>query len=1174
MTPLPQQKQSQTPGPLTDPDALQRRAAEPGACVWVAASAGSGKTKVLTDRVLRLLLPREGETDGTAPERILCLTFTKAGAAEMAVRIQKALARWAVMGEFDLHDDMKKLLGRPPTAPETEAARRLFARVIDAPGGLKILTLHSFCQSVLGRFPVEAGIAPHFKTADERSIKPMQQRALEAVLAEGARNPDLPLAAAIEALSHEKGEEDLTALLQHLMAERSRLRFMLRHYRDLAGIESALAEALGVRAGETPDSALAQCCADPSRDEGGLRALLQAITDHGTATLQDKALPVQQFLEAGAANRPGLWPGYVNFFLTKGEPRKKILVKAVIDAMHGADEIVQQEAQRILDLQARLKSVRCLNRTHHLLVLGLAVLDRYTAEKAARGVLDYDDLILHTLDLLSGDDRGTARAWVRYKLDRGIDHILVDEAQDTNPEQWDIVHALAEEFFSGESTRPAGARSIFAVGDEKQSIFGFQRAAPEKFRAAEDFYRAQSEQAGMRFDPVAMQISFRSVAPVLALTDSVFSQNSPDALGLPPGTAVQHISHRAGQAGRVELWPLIETAPPAPPEPWAPPVDIVAAAGPQSRLARDIAERIRGWIDHEILESKGRKIRPGDIMILVKSRAGLVEHLVRALKNRDIPVSGIDRMVLSTQIAVQDLMAAARFALQQEDDLSLAALLKSPLVGLGEEDLFKVAVGRSGSLWASVRDGLDAEIAAWLSALIVRGGTVHPYEFFSHILHHPCPADRSGSGMRAMMARLGADALDPLQEFLNATLEFEGENIPALQSFLHWQDQGESEIKREMESGADCVRIMTVHASKGLQAPIVILPDTVHGPSAIARVERGERILWATHRDLPLPLWSPRGEEDCPAYTRALIQKKDKLAQEYRRLLYVALTRAEDRLYIGGCRVRKANKDGSIPDIADGCWYKLARDGFKRLENEPGFESFIADPDNDIPGFRLSCPQSVAVKSDDIPASAPVIAGDVQDDWSWMDQTPPDEENPPRPLNPSRPAEAEPAARSPLDVVQDDGLRFRRGNLTHALLQLLPGIDPARRGAAARDWLARQGISDSLCDGIYNEVFAILDHPDFAPLFGPGSMAEVPITGLVNGRLVSGQIDRLLITDDCITIVDYKTNRPPPTDPADIPALYRSQMKAYADTLAVLYPGRVIRTYLLWTDGAAMVEIR
>jgi ATP-dependent helicase/nuclease subunit A len=303
------------------------------------------------------------------------------------------------------------------------------------------------------------------------------------------------------------------------------------------------------------------------------------------------------------------------------------------------------------------------------------------------------------------------------------------------------------------------------------------------------------------------------------------------------------------------------------------------------------------------------------------------------------------------------------------------------------------------------------------------------------------------------------------------------------------------------------------------------------------------------------------------------MQKKDKLAQEYRRLLYVALTRAEDRLYIGGCRVRKTNKDGNVPDIPDGCWYAMVQAGFKRLEREPGFESFIADPDNDMPGFRLSCPQRAAIKPDAKTIPSSPKAGEDQD-WSWMDQTPPEEENPPRPLNPSRPTEAEPAARSPLDFVHDDGTRFRRGNVTHALLQLLPAIDPARRGAAAKTWLARQGLSESLSEGIYNEVFAILDHPDFAALFGPGSMAEVPITGLVNGRLVSGQIDRLLVTDDAVVIVDYKSNRPPPADPKDVPALYRSQLKAYAETLRLLYPDRMIRTYLLWTDGPTMMEIK
>lgn len=1153
-----------------DPNQQQNRAADPGQSVWVAASAGSGKTKVLTDRVLRLLLPPAASQPGTRAEKILCLTFTKAGAAEMAVRITKALAAWAVQDETALHASLSALLARNPRADEMEAARRLFAQVIDSPGGLKILTIHSFCQSILGRFPLEAGLSPQASVADENAVRPLQQKALETVLAKAEADPKSPLYTAMHAMTREKGEGDLATLFQSLMGERTRLARMVRHYGDLDQIYARICETLGVSPEDEPESLLRNALIPPYLDESALRSACTAMGAAKTKTMQERCILIQQLLDAGPNAKPALYPAYKTAFLTqKGEILARLVTKDV-DPEIG--DILRAEAERIIILEDQIKAANAARQTRNLLHLGMAVLDAYEEEKSRRALLDYDDLIAYTLRLLQIQGM---HKWVMFKLDQGIDHILVDEAQDTNPEQWDIIHALCAEFFEGDGARADMPRTIFAVGDEKQSIFGFQRAAPEKFRSSEAYYKDKAAQAERLFDSVPMNISFRSTASVLALTDAVFGTAAPWLmLGLPEGKTVQHFSHRTGQAGYVELWPLIRTTPVPDPEPWTPPVTIEDSVNAEALLSEQIAGNIRGWLDRgDRLEAYDRAITPGDILILVRSRGSLVERLVRALKSANIPVSGVDRMVLGDQIAVMDLLAAAKFALLPEDDLSLACLLKSPLIGISEDDLFRCANGRSNSLWQSVKEMLHPDIATWLNGLIARAGTVRPYEFFSLMLHMPCPADmatgENGSGLRAMTRRLGEDCLDPLEEFLNLTLQYEVENIPSLQKFLHWQEEGDTTIKRELESAGGKIRIMTVHASKGLQAPIVILPDTAHSAASIGKIGTSERLIWVSQESgAPVPLWSPRGEDDCKAFTKELDERRTKLTEEYNRLLYVALTRAADRLYVAGCVKNR--------DPAPHCWYNLVEDGFRRLEQDRP-DAFSLEPLSmdvaDSLGFRLSNPQIAAPDKIAKTGTGKAPAQPACDDWSWLNKAPPEEETPPRPWTPSRPSETEPAMRSPLDSGNQQD-RFRRGLVTHSLLQFLPNLPPAQWEKAATQFVAGQDLRDSIKGEIVAETLRVLTHPDFAAVFGPGSMAEIPITALLENRLISGQIDRMLITDSDILIVDFKTNRPPPTQEKDVPAIYRSQLRAYRDTLARIYPNHNIRCFLLWTDGPHMMAVK
>ncbi len=1142
-----------------DPNVSQREASDPAASVWVAASAGSGKTKVLTDRVLRQMLA------GTPPARILCLTFTKAAAAEMAIRINRTLGEWATVDDAALEDALAALDGIRP-APETcRAARRLFARVIDCPGGMKLQTIHAFCQSLLRRFPLEAGLAPHFEVMDDATAVELLEQARGAVLNEARRQPESRLGRALARLTTDLHEDGLGALMADLAGERGRLRRILDSHGGLEPTLEAVRRLLGVAAGEDSAAITAAACDDGAVDLEGLRRACRALAA-GSASDQERGRSIAGWLTASPADRLAGFIDYAELFLTKEEqPRKTLITKKAASADMVAQDALAGEAARLQAALVRRKAAGVAEATGALLGFAEALLTRYGRLKESRALLDYDDLILAARDLL---EREGVAPWVLFKLDGGLDHILIDEAQDTNPEQWQVIERLAEEFFSGEGARPGPGdpvRTVFAVGDEKQSIFSFQRADPREFARLREHFRGRVAAANRLWRQVRLDISFRSTAAVLRAVDGVFAlEEARDGVAFDPGVAIGHFSFRRGQGGLVELWPLVRPEEPPEPAPWQPPLAREAADQPSSRLAAAIAATVRGWLDRgERLDSKGRAVRPGDILVLVRRRGGFVPELVRALKERGVPVAGVDRMVLTGQLSVMDMMALADFLLLRDDDLRLAEVLKGPFIGLDEEELYRLAFGRPGGLWPALAARAEAEgpesrfgrVHGWLEALLAAADFTPPYEFFAGVLHRPCPADPV-SGLRAVLGRLGAEARDPLDEFLNATLAFQRGHAPSLQAFLHWLVSAEAEIKREQEQGGPeggVVRIMTVHGAKGLQAPIVFLPDTAGKPVQSAR------ILWPED-GRTVPLYAPRRvqeEAHCAAARAAADRRRD---QEYRRLLYVALTRAEDRLYV--CGWLPKNK----AEAADGSWYALTAEA---LTADSAVTPFPFTGPWGGEGLRLREPQTVPVGASAAAASRP----DPAPLPPWARAPAPSEPEPSRPLTPSRPDEDEPAVRSPLGA--DDGRRFRRGLLLHRLFETLPELSPEVREAAARRFLSRpgHGLDAATRDEMVAEALAVLGHPEFAPLFGPGSRAEVPVVGSVGGRVLSGQIDRLLVRDGEVWIVDYKTNRPPPETVAGVAPAYLRQMAAYRDAVRQIYPGHRVRCLLLWTDTPRLMEL-
>ena len=1113
----------------------QISAADPQASVWVTASAGTGKTQVLTNRVLRLLLA------GTRPERILCLTFTKAAAAEMANRLHRRLGEWAIADDATLAGGIAALTGAPVAADDQIRARRLFARVLETPGGLKVQTIHAFCESLLGRFPLEADVAPHFQVMDERTAGELLIDARDRVLAAEAESGSKLMAA----LSAHVEEQAFSEIMTTLSNERGRLRRLLDQYAGIDGLIAAIRAALSVADDATEASVVAAACADLAIDVVALRGVLPAMADGGT-TDAGRAAAIAAWLD-DPAGRPDRFEAYCAAFLTQaGEVRDRLVTKAVLETAPDADDVLRAEAARLYDVRQRLKAVRLAEATAALLRLGDRLIATYEDEKRRRALLDYDDLILHTRDLLT---QTRAAAWVLYKLDGGLDHILIDEAQDTNPDQWRVVQALAEEFFVGSGAREE-ARTVFAVGDPKQSIYSFQRADPQAFSDMRAFFGQRIGEARALWRPVELLRSYRSTPSVLAFVDRVFADaDARDGL-FAEDTEIRHLAHRRGHAGLVELWP--PEAPEDPPAraPWSPPLEQEPDDSPVQRLAGRIADLIRRWLDNgEMLESAGRPIRAGDIMILVQRRAPFLPVMVRQLKACDIPVAGLDRMVLADQLAVMDLMAAARFLLLPADDLTCATVLKGPLIGLSEDALFDLAHDRGGeTLWRRLARRRDerpdfADAHARLADWLARADFAAPFAFFARLLG-------AEGGRRRLVARLGAEANEPIDEFLGLALEYERAHPPSLQGFLAWLEAGAAEVKRDQEQRRDEVRVMTVHGAKGLQAPVVFLPDTVRAPDP----RQDGKLFWLADGGVNRGLvWVPRREMEETVAAGARQAARARRSQEYRRLFYVALTRAEDRLYICGWQTGK--------DRPAGCWYDFAETAMRDLGGEVAL-------DGGEVGLRLSNPQI---------EPAPVSAASAQKAPSplpdWAARPAPPEADPPRPLVPSRPVEADPPAQPPLGA--DRGVRFRRGNLIHRLLQGLPDLPADARAAAAARYLANpaHGLPPEAQREIAGETLAVLADPGFADIFGSDSRAEAPIAGRIGDRIIAARVDRLRVSDAQVLVIDYKTQRPPPATADAVPDIYLKQMAAYRAALREIYPDRPVRCALLWTDGPRLMPL-
>jgi ATP-dependent helicase/nuclease subunit A len=748
----------------------------------------------------------------------------------------------------------------------------------------------------------------------------------------------------------------------------------------------------------------------------------------------------------------------------------------------------------------------------------------YAARKASRGLLDFDDLITRAKALVT--DPALA-AWVLYRLDGGIDHILVDEAQDTSPEQWKLIEALAAELIAGEGANSRD-RTLFVVGDKKQSIYSFQGADVAAFDRMRDHFDARLA-GGAGLEASALEHSFRSSRAVLDVVDATFTPAQAEALG----GGSHHVAFNDTLPGRVDIWPVIEKTPKADPGPWYEPLDMQHPEDPRVVLAGRIAQWIKDRVHsgEQIPQVKDGQVtsRPmhcGDVLILVQRRSPLFHEIIRACKKLELPIAGADRLKLGGELAVKDLAALLSFLDTPEDDLSLAAVLRSPLCGWSETQLYRLANPRKGYLWEALRDHPEhGATLAFLDDMRRQVDFLRPYDLIERVLHRH-------DGRRKLIGRLGSEAEDGIDEFLSQALRFEASEVPSLTGFLAWMETDDIEVKRQLDGEGHRIRVMTVHGAKGLEAEIVILPDTCdyepQDKDQLYRLPNGPPVWKATKAESPALIAKERAE------------KAARDAAERLRLLYVAMTRARCWLVVAGAGETKQ----------DSAWMNLIRAGvetagFATVEEGTLRHSFGPWP---APLRREIPPDPATV----LPAWATLPAPDA-----------------PRPLQVLSPSDLGGAKALQGEPAHPEAEAKARGTALHLLLERLPGLSRA-------NW--RDHAASLLPDPAYQaaalaEAERVLRDPDLAPLFGPETLAEVNVTAPWGDRILAGTIDRLIIGPDRILIVDYKSNILIVDRAEATPEGVLRQLGAYAHMLAQIYPDRRIETAILWTKIPLLMPV-
>ncbi|QTP61474.1 UvrD-helicase domain-containing protein [Wolbachia endosymbiont of Wiebesia pumilae] len=1065
---------------------MRSNAINPNFSVWVNASAGTGKTKILIDRVLRLLLENK--------RNILCLTFTNAAANEMENRIHSILSKWAICSDSVLAADLEQLdffpmssqcvtLGSRKNKDYLTRARRLFSELENL--GLTIQTIHAFCYKLISSFPIEAGIAPNCTLSE---CKELHSIIFNKVLHNETVQDDINL------IATEIDENKLRDLLYTLCVKRSASANDSKYIKDKLSAPDEIHDLQS----ETIEHVerLAEILSEGSkRDQSYSEILYSTVIPAG---IQKKRTSVTRWNDTKVEN-------LAKVFLKSESHEKKsissIATKSILEKFKDAEQIIESVQNVVFTHIRDMNSYQIFKRTSSLLGVFKVYVDLYNSEKSKNALLDYNDIINLATNLLSNPNY---KDWILFNLDQKIDHILIDEAQDNSISQWKIITNLCDEFFAGNDEK----RTLFVVGDVKQSIYRFQGANPHLFNYMQQYFHTKT--GGRDWISCQLEESFRSTPEVLMLVDRIFNNFRAEISF--NDNEIKHVPHRENDQGYIEIWPALPRRKEK--EQRALQIPLTCKEGytiADRLLAQTIANRIHNWLNEgRILVAKDRHIEPRDIMILVRQRNVLVDYIISELKKANVPVVGRDYFRIMDYIAVQDLIALAEFLLLQANDLALANALKSPLFNFTEDDLFNIAYDRKEhSLWERIQD-YSVVIYSELNYLINLSCIESPLALFTHILR---------TGKKKFAARLGLECFEVLDEFMNLVLQFEN---PSLQAFVQWIKENNPEIKNDMQSERNAVRIMTIHKSKGLQAPIVFLVDTNTVP------RNSESIIFD---GTEVPFWCGKNNNAyCDQVKR---EKKLEDYNEYLRLLYVALTRAEDELYIL-----------SKEPVQKGSWYDLITKYGEPYEKKQRGLRPIFKEKVEVLCVNANYPY-IYKKRDyfDVPVISlpPALAhSSVSSQRVTLESS-----------------EKEGAEWIPVSATwMTDG--YARGLIIHSILQYMPKIEKERRKNWVRKYL--DNISEDK-DEIYSKILAF--NEKYGYLFDLEGKSEITLSGTIDGKSVLVRLDRLCITQDKAIIIDYKSHR---NVSVSLLNEIKKQMLIYKTLVQEIYPNKQVECVVIWVE--------
>lgn len=1137
--------------------AQQAIATNPKNTAWVSANAGSGKTYVLSQRVIRLLLL------GTKPSQLLCLTFTKAAAAEMSNRVFKILGEWAVMREEDLYTAIYDMIGQNPSAQQMRRARQLFAMSLDTPGSLKIQTIHAFCDALLHQFPLEANVPAHFEQIDTPEQAALLAEAKCDVVLESlgkgrlSRNNTIKFSDAFEILREHASEGSIEKAIKQLIDKRDEFSKWVGD--DISTTMELVWNDFELTKNDKVEDFYAQALSNGIINRDTWIAIAENAKD---AT----AIDIEALLSNDNATIK--FDHWKTLLLTVGEtPRKRFETKKVRDAAGLTEKMLAEEQELLMKTIDRVKSLAVLRASEALFTIANAILIEYAKLKQRRNMLDFSDLIRKAADLLN---RKEITAWVQYKLDRGIDHVLVDEAQDTSPLQWEIINALTAEFYAGEGAHDTN-RTMFVVGDEKQSIYSFQGADPSEFDKQKRTLQKRTDQIDVETRDVKLNLSFRSTEEVLNAVDTVFSLPENKNGLVQNGVPQAHTAHRSSDQGEVCIWELIEKPKKQSKREWLDSIDAAQDEDAEIILAKRISRQIKTWLDKgEKLPGRSTPIKAGDVLILVRKRDKFATAITRELKRLNVPSAGADRLNLTSHIVVEDMVALGKFAVMQIDDLSLASIFKSPLFDFSEAELFELVHKRNNrNLYNFMGDFEHADTQfkekvlnahSLLQAILSSAKTLPVYEFYAQLF-------AQNDLRRKYLSRLGSEAEEVIDGFLQATIAHDENKASGLTDFIEWLANANPEIKREIDLETNEVRVITAHSSKGLEAPIVFLVDpgsaafnaSSHMP-AIAKISNDKNVEYF--------LWQSKKEFNISAADTFRDQTKRDADEEYRRLLYVGMTRAADKLIVCGY----GRADAKYPH-----WQSMVLQGLR--EGESGRANGKLEEQKMHDGFKvynwlIDNPLRKEVPLEAVEQSNYV--SNTKPDWLYHPVT--SETCPPKPLTPS-------GVLKLLDIGDESTffgeagtkLALQKGNAVHRLLQILPDVGANKRDAMIEAFFTGQDLDDQLQADIKNSVLKILSMPDLCGIFESNSRAEVSLCGEIklgnNTHLVRGQIDRLVVNDDKIIIADYKTNKTVPSDINSVSKTYIAQLALYRELIANIYQKREVICLLVWTQNASVIRV-